>query len=63
MKCADYDCVPLCAHCHRTGPHAYHGLNSSAPDFARRHGVDLRAEAARLYGEWRSAAPRGSRAG
>lgn len=51
QKASDYSCVPLCADCHRLGPGAYHGLNSSAREFERRRGLDLQALAARLRAE------------
>jgi hypothetical protein len=55
QKASDYSCIPLCASCHRTGPHAYHGLNSSAADFGRWK-LDLPALVERLNAGWRQRA-------
>jgi hypothetical protein len=55
IKASDYSCIPLCAVCHRTGPRAYHGLNSSAADFARRWDLDIPALVLRLSEIWRNA--------
>ena len=52
QKASDYSCVPLCASCHRTGPHAYHGLNSSARDFEQRHRLNFARIAAELRARW-----------
>ena len=52
QKPSDYSCVPLCAECHRLGPGAYHGLNSSAGDFERRHGLNFAKLTARLRKIW-----------
>lgn len=54
LKASDYSCIPLCAACHRTGPRAYHGLGTSAPDFARRWQLDIPALVARLNAAWRA---------
>lgn len=47
MKASDYSCVPLTPAEHRE----YHRGRLT---FARRHGVDLAREAARLYAAWQA---------
>jgi hypothetical protein len=54
MKCSDFATIPLCAACHRTGPHAYHRLGRTA--FARWWKLDIPALVARLNAAWRAGA-------
>ena len=58
-KASDRSCVPLCVACHRTGPHAYHGLNGGKREFERRHMIDFAAIVERLNAQY---AARGGRA-
>lgn len=39
QKCSDRETIPLCGHCHRTGPHALHRLGKNFWSF---HGIDRR---------------------
>lgn len=40
LKPPDRDTLPLCAHCHRTGPRAHHVIGSDG-GFAEAHSLDL----------------------
>ncbi len=46
QRASDYSCIPLCASCHRTGPHAYHAIGKQA--FAELHGLDYETLVKRL---------------
>jgi hypothetical protein len=48
QKASDYSCVPLCPFHHLAGVHQLGRL-----DFERRYGLNLDAEAARLFETWR----------
>jgi hypothetical protein len=39
QKASDFDALPLCPRCHRTGPHSYHKLGPV--DFALVHEIDI----------------------
>lgn len=49
QKSSDYSCVPLCPFHHLMVFHT-----NGRKDFEARYGVNLDAEAARVYGEWKS---------
>lgn len=52
QKASDYSCIPLCVHCHRTAPGAYHGINTSAREFEQRHDLNFRELVKRLNHLW-----------
>ncbi len=54
QKSSDYSAIPLCAACHRTGPHSYHRLGRDA--FERAWGADCAEIARGLVAEWTRAA-------
>ena len=54
IKSSDYTCVPLCSHCHRQAPHAYHVIGRDA--FEQRHSLSFPKIAARLNNTWGTAA-------
>ena len=48
QKASDYDAVPLCRKCHRTGPESLHKLGPLK--FATAHGFDARKTISELNG-------------
>ena len=51
QKASDYSAIPLCRHCHTTGPYAYHVIGRVS--FERWHNISIKDIVDGLNREWR----------